>query len=78
MHEILFFNFETASIKVLFVSQWAHEVFKHGFDPRRHEEKMLHESMKGEVNQTPLLSIFKSIQPIDMKLSMCNKCPIYF
>ena len=23
-------------------------------------------------------SIFKSIQPIDMKLGMCNKCPVYF
>ena len=28
------------------------------------------------VNRTP--SIFKSIQPIDMKLGMCNKCPVYF
>ena len=22
-------------------------------------------------------SIFKSIQPIDMKLGVCNKCPVY-
>ena len=26
----------------------------------------------------PAPSIFKSIQPIDMKLAMCNKCQIYF
>ena len=42
----------------------------------------LHEGMRGElegVNRTPPpLSIFKSIQPIDMKLDMCNKCPVYF
>ena len=30
----------------------------------------------GSLNQTP--SIFKSIQPIDMKRGMCNKCPVYF
>ena len=29
------------------------------------------------MNRTPP-SIFKSIQPIDMKLGMCNKCPVYF
>ena len=23
-------------------------------------------------------SIFKSIQPIDMKLGTCNKCPVYY
>ena len=23
-------------------------------------------------------SIFESIQPIDMKLGMCNTCPVYF
>ena len=35
---------------------------------RRHEG--------GRVNCPP--SILKSIQPIDMKLGMCNKCPVYF
>ena len=32
--------------------------------------------MRGESD--PLPSIFKSIQPIDMKLGICNKCPVYF
>ena len=31
----------------------------------------------GAVNRTSP-SIFKSIQPLDMKLGMCNKCPVYF
>ena len=30
----------------------------------------------GGVNRTRS-SIFKSVQPIDMKLGMCNKCPVY-
>ena len=32
----------------------------------------------GGRNQTPLPSIFKSIQPIEMKLGVCNKYPVYF
>ena len=32
----------------------------------------------GERNQTPLPSIFKSIQSIEMKLGVCNKYPVYF
>ena len=42
------------------------------------KKKKLLKGMRGGwgVNQTP--PIFKSIQPIDMKLSMCNKCPVYF
>ena len=40
-----------------------------------HDEKKLHEGMGGGVNRPP--SIFKSIQPIDIKLGMCNKCPVY-
>ena len=31
----------------------------------------------GAVNQTSP-SIFKSIQPLNMKLGMCNKCSVYF
>ena len=35
--------------------------------------------LRGDVNRTPLpFSIFKSVQPIDMKLGMCNKCLVYF
>ena len=43
------------------------------------KKKKLHEGMRwgGGVNWTSP-SIFKSIQPIDMKLAMCNKCPVYF
>ena len=42
------------------------------------KKKKLHEGMGGgEVNRTPP-SIFKSVQPIDMKLGMCNECPVYF
>ena len=34
---------------------------------------------KGGVNRTPPPpSIFKSIQPIHIKLGMCTKCPVYF
>ena len=51
--------------------------------PRRHEEKKVsrrHEGGGGgvgRVNRTSP-SIFKSTQPIDMKLGMCKKCPVYF
>ena len=37
------------------------------------KKKKLHEGIRGGP-----LSIFKSIQPIDMKLGMCIKCPVYF
>ena len=43
------------------------------------KKKKLHEGMRGRgVNLTPPPSIFKSIQPIDLKLGTCNKCPVYF
>ena len=48
-------------------------------NPRRHEEKKVarkHEP--GESSEPPPPSIFKSIQPIDMKLGLCNKCPVHF
>ena len=32
----------------------------------------------GGVQSVPFPSIFKSVQPTDMKLGMCNKCPVYF
>ena len=38
------------------------------------KKKKLHEGMREGVNRAP--SIFKSIQPVDMKLGMCNKCPV--
>ena len=47
--------------------------------------KKLYKGMRGggggsigpqSISQSP--SIFKSIQPIDMKLGMCNKCSVYF
>ena len=34
--------------------------------------------MRGEGGGESDPPIFKSIQPIDMKLGMCNKCPVYF
>ena len=41
------------------------------------KKKKLHEGMRGgSIGPPP--SIFKSIQLIDMKLGMCNKCPVYF
>ena len=44
---------------------------------RRHEENKVTQRYEGgRGGQSP--SIFISIQPIDMKLGMCNKCPIYF
>ena len=47
-------------------------------NPRRHEEKKVTRRYEGGgVNRTPS-SIFKSIQPIDMKLCMCNNCPVNF
>ena len=49
------------------------------FNPRRHEEQKLREGMGGGgVNRTPPIYFQKySIQPIEMKLGMCNKCPVY-
>ena len=47
-------------------------------NPRRHEEKKVTRRHEGGINRTPPPSIFKSIQPNDMKLRMCNKCPVYF
>ena len=49
-------------------------------NPRRYEEKKVirrHEG-GGGVSIGPTPSIFKSIQLIDMKLAMCNKCQICF
>ena len=46
-------------------------------NPRRHEEKQVTRRHGGE-SIGPPPSIFKSIQPIHMKLGMCNKCPVYF
>ena len=42
------------------------------------KKNKLHEGMVvgEEFTRTPY--IFKSIQPIDMKLGMCNKYPAYF
>ena len=45
--------------------------------PEGMQKNKLHEGMRGRVNRTPP-SIFKSIQSIDMKLGMCDKCPVYF
>ena len=42
------------------------------------KKKQLHEGMRGVNRTPPHPSIFKSIQPIDMELGMCNKCPVYF
>ena len=39
---------------------------------------MAREGMKKTKLYAPPRSIFKSIQPIDMKLGMCNKCPVNF
>ena len=40
------------------------------------KKKKLHEGMRGgSIGPTP--SIFKSVQPIHMKLGMCNKSPVY-
>ena len=50
-------------------------------NPRRHEEKKLHEGIRGGGGGsigTPPPSIFKSNKLTDMKLGMCNKCPVYF
>ena len=48
------------------------------FNRKRHEEKKkLQEGMSGSQSDPPP-SIFKSIQPVNMKLGMCNKCPKYF
>ena len=48
-------------------------------------KKILHEGMRGSIGPPPpqhthtdTHSIFKSIQPIDKKLGMFNKCPVYF
>ena len=47
------------------------------------KKKRFHEGMRGggggvgRVNRTSP-SIFKRTQPIDMKLGMCKKCPVYF
>ena len=46
-------------------------------NPRTHEEKKVTRMHEGGVNRTPP-SIFKSIQPIDVKLGMINKHLIYF
>ena len=48
------------------------------FNPKRHEEKKVTKRHKGGGCQSNPPSIFKSIQPIDIKLGMCNKCPVYF
>ena len=50
------------------------------FYPRTHVEKKLHEGMRGGGGDQsdPPPSIFRSIQSIDMKRGMCNKCPVYF
>ena len=45
---------------------------KSPFNLRRHEK--LHVGMGSQLLPPP--PIFKSIQPIDMKLGMCNKCPV--
>ena len=42
----------------------------------RMKKKKLHECMRGGQSDPP--SIFKSIQPIDVKLGMINKHLIYF
>ena len=43
------------------------------------KKKKLHEGMRGgEVSIGPPPSIFKSSQPIDMKLGICDKCLVYF
>ena len=43
-----------------------------------HEEKKVTRRHEGGGQSDPPPSIFKSIQLIDMKLGMCNKCPVYF
>ena len=42
------------------------------------KEKKVTQRHEGGINRPPPPSIFKSIQPIDMKLGLCNKCPVYF
>ena len=40
------------------------------------KEKLTRTKARGGVNRTP--SFFKGFQPIDIKLGICNKCPVYF
>ena len=46
------------------------------FNPRGHEEKKFHEGMRGGGDQSDPPSIFNNLQPIDIKLGMCKKCPV--
>ena len=50
-------------------------------NPTSHEEKKVaqrHEGGGGQSNSPSPYSQKYSIQPIDMKFGMCNKCPVYF
>ena len=48
------------------------------FNTRMHEEKKVTRRYEREGGSIEPSSIFESIQPIDMKLGMSNKCPVYF
>ena len=47
--------------------------------PRRQEEEKVTQRHGGGVNWTTPPPLFSKVfKPIDMKLGMCNKCPVYF